>query len=62
MRNSGQVLPADTLIDYVWGAEGGDRVMLKQLVYRLRRNIEPDPSEPIYLGTTPNGGYTLNAP
>jgi DNA-binding response OmpR family regulator len=62
MRNSGQVLSANTLIDHVWGLQGGDRIMLKQLVYRLRRKIEPDPSEPIYLETAPNGGYTLNTP
>jgi len=59
MRNSDQVLMPDMLIDYVWGPEGGDRVMLKQLVYRLRRKIEPDPSTPTYLETAANGGYTL---
>ena len=59
MRNSGQVLPTDTLIDQVWGPEGGDRVMLKQLIYRLRRKIEPDPSEPVYLETVSGIGYTF---
>ena len=59
LRNSNQVLLPDTLIDYVWGPEGGDRIMLKQLVYRLRRKIEPDPSNPIHLQTAGNGGYTL---
>jgi DNA-binding response OmpR family regulator len=59
MLNSDQVLSADTLIDYVWGPEGGDRGMLKQLIYRLRRKIEPDPSNPSYLETVPGIGYTL---
>jgi DNA-binding response OmpR family regulator len=59
MRNTGQALPADTLIDHVWGPAGGDRMMLKQLVYRLRRKIEPDPTNPIYLETVANVGYTL---
>jgi DNA-binding response OmpR family regulator len=59
MRNRGQVLPTDTLIDYVWGPEGGDRVMLKQLVYRLRRKIEPDPARPTYLETVSGVGYAL---
>jgi DNA-binding response OmpR family regulator len=40
MRSGGLVIPADSLIDYVWGSDGGDRVMLKQLVYRLRRKID----------------------
>ena len=59
MRNSGHVLPAETLIDYVWGPEGGDKVMLKRLVYRLRRKIEPDPSEPTYLEAVAGVGYSL---
>jgi DNA-binding response OmpR family regulator len=59
MRNSGHVLPSDTLISHVWGSERGDRVMLKQLVKRLRSKIEPDPSKPTYLETVPGVGYAL---
>jgi DNA-binding response OmpR family regulator len=59
MRNSGQVLPADNLIDHVWGSNGGDRGMLKQLVYRLRHKIEHDPSNPEYLETVSGVGYTF---
>jgi DNA-binding response OmpR family regulator len=59
MRNHTQVVPTDMLIDYIWGPTGGDRVMLKQLIYRLRRKIEPDPSNPIYLETKSNLGYTF---
>jgi DNA-binding response OmpR family regulator len=63
MHNSGQVLSTDTLIDHIWGPEGGDRAMLRQLVYRLRRKIEPDPSNPIYLETVASvGSYTLVSP
>jgi DNA-binding response OmpR family regulator len=59
MINQGQVLPTDSLIDSVWGPSAGDRVMLKQLVYRLRKKIEPNPSEPIYLKTISGVGYTF---
>ena len=59
MHNAGQVLTAETLITAVWGADGGDRTMLKQLVYRLRAKIEPDPSQPTYLETIPGVGYAL---
>lgn len=59
MRHPGQVLPAQTLIDQVWGPGGGDRVMLKQLVSRLRRKIDPDPSCPLYLETVAGVGYSL---
>lgn len=57
MLNAGQVLTTEALIDAVWHAEGGDRTMLKQLVYRLRAKIEPDPSDPIYVETIPGVGY-----
>ena len=59
MCNKGQVVPADCLVDNVWGAEGGNRAMLKQLVYRLRRKIEVDASYPNYLVTVPGVGYAF---
>jgi DNA-binding response OmpR family regulator len=59
MLNSGQVVPVETLIASVWGPEGADRAMLKQLIYRLRRKIEADPSTPTYLETVPGVGYAF---
>src|SRR5215207_9100819 len=59
MLNSGQVLPTDTLIDRVWGPSGGDRTMLKQLIYRLRRKIEDSTDSPIYVEAVPGIGYAL---
>jgi DNA-binding response OmpR family regulator len=59
MLESGHVVPADTLITAVWGPYGTDRTALKQLVYRLRRKIEDDPSEPTFLETVPGVGYTI---
>lgn len=55
--NSGQILSFDALIDHVWGAQGGDRDMLRQLVRRLRRKIEIDPANPVYIQTVPGLGY-----
>jgi len=40
MLNAGHVLTADAIIDHVWGAGGGDRDMLRQLVRRLRGKIK----------------------
>lgn len=57
MINPGRVLTAENLIDAIWHADGGDRTMLKQLVYRLRAKIEPDPSNPVYIETVPGVGY-----
>lgn len=55
----GQVLKTDLLINTIWGPQGGDRTMLKQLVYRLRAKIEPIPSEPRFIETVPGVGYAL---
>jgi DNA-binding response OmpR family regulator len=59
MLHPGRVLSSDALITAVWGIEGGDRTMLKQLVYRLRAKIEPDPAQPRYIETVPGVGYGL---
>jgi len=39
MLNAGHILTAEAIINHVWGAEGGDRDMLRQLVHRLRLKI-----------------------
>lgn len=62
MLHPGQVIPTDALITTVWGPEGGDRTMLKQLVYRLRSKIEVDASKPVYIETVPGIGYAFNPP
>lgn len=60
--NAGHVLTSSSIIDRVWGIEGGDRDMLRQLVYRLRQKIEPDPTNPRYIETIPGLGYGLTLP
>lgn len=59
LTNTGIVLTADAIIDHVWGPEGGDRGMLRQVIHRLRSKIEPDPSDPIYIETVPGIGYGM---
>lgn len=59
LLNAGQVIPAVALIEHVWGQGGGDKIMLKQLVHRLRQKLEPDPSNPAYVETIPGVGYAL---
>lgn len=69
MLNAGHVLTAEAIIEQVWGPEGGDRDMLRQLVHRLRSKIEqlygPDTSETgtsTYIETVPGLGYGLIVP
>ena len=59
MLNHDQVMLADTLIDQVWGPSGGDKDMLKQLVYRLRHKIEVCPSKLMFIETVSGVGYSL---
>jgi DNA-binding response OmpR family regulator len=59
MLNANHVLTSEDIINHVWGAEGGDRDALRQLVRRLRNKIEPDPANPIYIETVPALGYGL---
>lgn len=60
MRQAGQVLSAEHLLERVWGlgSEGEDR-LLWRAIHRLRQKIEPDPTNPQYLHTKPGGGYIL---
>jgi DNA-binding response OmpR family regulator len=62
MLNAGHILTSDAIIDQVWGAEGADRDMLRQLIYRLRHKIEPDPTNPSFIETVSGLGYGLTSP
>lgn len=58
--NQNRVLSNDALIEHVWGyGDTGDKMLLKQLVRRLRRKIEPDPTTPRYLQNVSGVGYLL---
>ena len=60
--HAGQVLTSDVLITTVWGNDGGDKTMLKQLVYRLRAKIDQDDSVPSLIETVPGIGYSFFEP
>jgi two-component system response regulator MtrA len=59
MSRPGQVFSAEDIVQSIWGAYGnGDQVLLKNVVYRLRKKIEPDPGRPGLLQTW-QGGYAF---
>jgi DNA-binding response OmpR family regulator len=61
MSNQGQVVPTETMIEKVWGYSGeGDYRLVKGLVRRLRRKIEPDTKKPHYIKTILGVGYTFS--
>ena len=55
------VFPWEILLKEAWGYEDweGGRDMVKVNIRRLRKKIEPDPSQPIYLLTERGRGYKL---
>ncbi|NIV28051.1 MAG: response regulator [Anaerolineae bacterium] len=60
--NAGRVLTHRALLQAVWGPEYGDEAeYLWAYVRRLRRKIEPDPSDPCYILTHPGVGYSFVA-
>lgn len=56
MGQPGQVYTTEELIHSVWGSfENGDHILLRNVVYRLRKKIEADPAHPMFLLTWPKG-------
>lgn len=66
MENAGRVVPQRELLEQVWGREYIDDVYYPRVyVSQLRRKIEPDPANPIYILTEHRVGYRFekqNAP
>lgn len=58
MKNPGRILETEYIVERVWGYHGeGSSHLLKNLVYRLRRKIEPDQNDTLYIHTEPGIGY-----
>jgi two-component system response regulator RegX3 len=59
MSRPGHIFGAEDIIQSIWGGYGnGDQILLKNVVYRLRKKIEADPSHPLLLQTW-QGGYSF---
>jgi len=60
MSRPGFVFSLEEIIASIWGGYGnGDQVLLKNVVYRLRKKIEEDPGRPLFLQTG-QGGYSFH--
>jgi len=58
--HAGQTVTTEELNQRVWGYTGeADNTVLKNVVYRLRRKIEVDPSNPKIIQTATGIGYKL---
>jgi two-component system OmpR family response regulator len=60
--NAGEIVSPNLMLDQVWaGRSSMNLSRLKNLIYRLRKKIEPDPEQPRYLRTVPGYGYSFDA-
>lgn len=60
MSQPAHVFSAEDIIQSIWGGyDHGDQVLLKNVVYRLRKKIEADPGNPVLLQTW-QGGYSFH--
>jgi two-component system KDP operon response regulator KdpE len=59
-RNAGKVLTHRQILQAAWGGQYADEVdYVWTYVRRIRRRIEPDPSQPKFLLTEPGVGYRM---
>ena len=62
MNRPGQIVTIEELNQKVWGYTAEvDNTMLKNVVYRLRRKVEADPTNPLIIQTVVGTGYRLAA-
>lgn len=58
MVNRGQVIPVEVIVERVWGYTGqGSRDLVRGLISRLRRKIEPDLRDLRFIQNVPGVGY-----
>lgn len=61
MANREHVVPLEIIIERVWGYTGdGNRDLVRGLVSRLRRKVEPNPDSPRFIQTIPGTGYRFS--
>jgi DNA-binding response OmpR family regulator len=61
MTNRDHVVPTEIIVERVWGYTGdGNRDLVRGLISRVRRKIEPNPDSPRYIETIPGTGYRFS--
>lgn len=62
MIHHGQVLPAEVIVQRVWGyKDTADTELVRGLISRVRAKIEPEPRKPRYIITVPAAGYSFES-
>jgi two-component system response regulator RegX3 len=60
-EHSGKTLDVETIFSGVWKHNYGDLTAVAVYIQRLRKKIEDDPSNPVYIETVYGMGYRFNA-
>lgn len=59
-KNCGRVLTYDRLIEHIWGPYSeNDNTILRVNMANIRRKLEPNPADPIYIFTEIGVGYRM---
>lgn len=61
MENPDIILSSEQICEHAWGMEGIYHQGVAQPIYLLRKAIEPDPENPIYIKTVHRIGYQFTA-
>jgi DNA-binding response OmpR family regulator len=59
VERKGKVASDEDLIREVWGGNRSDPALVRRYVLMLRKKLEPDPSNPVWLRTVRGFGYRL---
>jgi len=63
VKQPGRLLVTDYLVEKVWGhGYEGNEKLIRQAIHRLRKKIEQDPRNPVYIQTRPGLGYMFFLP
>jgi len=61
-ENQGKAMDVETIYNGVWKNNYGDLTTVAVYIQRLRKKIEEDPANPVYIETVHGMGYRLNIP
>ena len=59
VRRKGKVVSDNDLMHEVWGEYRSDPALVRRYILMLRRKLEPDPSNPVWVRTARGFGYRL---
>jgi two-component system KDP operon response regulator KdpE len=59
VRRKGKVASDEDLMREVWGANRSDPALVRRYILMMRKKLEPDPSNPVWIRTVRGFGYRL---